>query len=280
MQNYNGFSEKIARGYTLRERAGLVIAQSDGLAGIPEIAHGFSTRVGGVSSAPFDSLNFSLTRDDNKANVARNYRVFCSAFGFDPASVVLINHEHGTNVLRVDRSFAGRGLVREPLPYCDGLITDDPTVTLFTLHADCSCVYIYDREHHAIGIAHAGWKGTFRRVGQIMAEKMADEFGTKPEDAVAAIGPCICRDCFEVDESIGEDFAREFDFDGIRKAGKPGKAYVDIEAALAIQLLDAGVRPENMSIMGLCTYERRDLFYSYRRDRESAGAMIGFMKLL
>ena len=283
MQNFDSVRRGIHRGYSIKENAGLRIVTADNLNAVSSVAHGFSTRVGGVSRGPFASLNMSLTRDDSKLNVYRNYHIFCEAFGeicgFGHDSLVLVNHEHGANVVRVDRSFRGRGLTREPLPFCDGMVTNDSAVTLVTLHADCSCIYLYDPEHNAIGLAHAGWKGTFKRVGQRMAEKLTAEYGSRPEKLIGAIGPCICFDCFEVDSSIGEDFAREFDFDGIVKPGKPGKAYVDLEAALAIQLLDAGLLPEQISAMGLCTYERDDLFFSYRRDRTETGAMIGFMKL-
>ena len=279
MENIEDILKNIHRGCTVRSSRGLKLVTADFFGGLSGVEHGFSTRVGGVSPAPFDSLNMSLTRPDNRANVMRNYGIFCEAFGLDRGSLVLVNHEHGANVVRVDRGDLTRGLDREPLEFCDGIITDDPLVTLVTLHADCSAVYLYDEAHRAIGLCHAGWKGTFKRVGQRMAEKMGVEFGTRPEALKAVIGPRICFDCFEVDASIGDDFAREFAFNGIQKSGRPGKAYVDIEAALMIQLLDAGVKSENISAMGLCTYERRDLFFSYRRDRTETGAMIGFLRL-
>lgn len=279
MQNFDKIRAGIKSGYSVLESAGLKLVTDNALSAVPGIRHGFSTRVGGVSPAPYDSLNMSLTRDDSKQNVFRNYHVFCDAFGLDHSSLVLVNHEHGANVVRVDRSFCGRGLTREPLPFCDGMVTDDPAVTLVTLHADCSCVYLYDPEHRAIGLAHAGWKGTYKRVAQRLAEKLCAEYGSDPKKIIGAIGPRICLDCFEVDESIGADFAREFDFAGIQKSGKPGKAYADIEAALLIQLIDAGLLPGNLSCMGLCTFERDDLFFSYRRDRTQTGAMVGFLKL-
>ncbi|MBQ1684575.1 MAG: peptidoglycan editing factor PgeF [Clostridia bacterium] len=279
MQNFSEISRSVNRGCRIIESAGVRIAAADDLIAVPGIEHGFSTRIGGISPAPFDSLNMSLTRADAKENVKRNYRIFADAFGIDFGSLVLVNHEHASNVVRVDRRDFGRGLTREALPFCDGIITNDPAVTLVTLHADCSCVYLYDAEHSAIGLAHAGWKGTFKRVGQRMTEKMAEEFGTDPAKLVAAIGPCICKNCFEVDESIGHDFAAEFDYAGISKPGRPGKAYVDIEAALIIQLLDAGIPPQSICSMGLCTFERRDLFFSYRRDGAGTGAMIGFLRM-
>lgn len=269
----------IERGYRIVESRGLKLVRADDLARTRGIVHGFSTRMGGVSPAPFDSLNFSTSRDDKNENVLRNYRVFCDAFDIDPASLVVVNHEHGNNIVRVTRDDRGRGIYNGQLPFCDGMITDDPEVTLVTLHADCCCVYLFDPVARAIGLAHAGWKGTFKRVGQRLAEKLISEFRSDPKNLVAAIGPGISFDLFEVETEIADDFAREFDHEGIKKPGKPGKAYVDITAALMIQLLDAGVQPQNICAMDICTFTRDDLFYSYRRDRTKTGAMIGYLAL-
>ncbi|MBR5947087.1 MAG: peptidoglycan editing factor PgeF [Clostridia bacterium] len=272
-------SKNLARGYTLHERNGIGILKSDAFSRIPVIEHGFSTRIGGVSPAPYDSMNLSLTRDDSKQNVLRNYRIFFEVAGLDINRAVLVNHEHGANVERVDRGNFGQGLTREQLPFCDGIVTNDPEVTLVTLHADCGCVYLYDPKNHAIGLAHAGWKGTFKRVAQRLAERMREEFTSEPETMIASLGPSICKNCFEVDESIADDFVSEFSCESLKKTGRNGKAFVDIEEALIIQLTDAGVKQDNISSMGICTFERSDILYSYRRDRGRTGAMIGYLKL-
>lgn len=243
------------------------------------IKHGFTTRVGGISPEPFDSLNFSFNRADDPENVRKNYRILAEKRGLDYEKLVLVNHEHGCKVLSVSGKDAGRGLIREKLPFSDGLITDDPRITLVTGHADCGCIYIYDPKRHAIGLAHAGWKGAFLRMAQRLAESMMKEFSSAPADMAAALGPCICFDCFEVDSSLGEKFKAEFGQSCIVKAGRPGKAYVDIESILLLQLLEAGVRKENISLMHRCTYEEKELFFSYRRDGAGTGAMSAYMKL-
>lgn len=271
--------KSIKRGYTLREINGVGIISAEAFSRIRGIEHGFSTRIGGVSPEPYDSMNLSLTRDDSKQNVFRNYRIFFEAANLDITSAVLVNHEHGANVLHVDGNNCGHGLFKEALDYCDGIITSDPAVTLVTLHADCGCVYLYDPVNHAIGLAHAGWKGTFKRIAQRAVERMTEEFSSRPQDIIAALGPCICKKCFEVDESIADDFVSEFCCEELKTSGKKGKAFVDIEAALAIQLMEAGVYEKNISSMGLCTFEHSDLLYSYRRDKGQTGAMIGYLKL-
>ncbi|MBR4434644.1 MAG: peptidoglycan editing factor PgeF [Clostridia bacterium] len=270
----------IGRGNRIVTSRGLKLVRADNLSREAGIVHGFSTCVGGVSPAPYESLNFSFSRDDKRENILRNFSIFCAAFELDEASLVAVNHEHGANVECVSGADFGRGIYRESLPFCDGIITNDPAVTLITLHADCGCVYLYDKKRRAIGLAHAGWKGAYRRVGQRMAEKMALEFGSDPAELIAAIGPLISFDRFEVDADIGADFEMEFGYPPIQKPGKKGKAYVDIAAALTIQLLDAGIGRENICLMDICTYERDDLFYSYRRDKTQTGAMIGYLKLV
>lgn len=271
--------EIIERGYTLCENSGVGILYCDAFSRIPDIEHGFSTRLGGVSPAPYDAMNLSLTRDDSKENVLRNYRIFFEEAGINVETAVLVNHEHGSNVICVDKADCGRGLFHESLPFCDGIITDDPAVTLVTLHADCGCVYLFDPVNRAIGLAHAGWKGTFKRIAQRMVERMKEEFSSDPASIIASLGPCICKNCFEVDERIGNDFIAEFSCESIKMSGRKGKAFVDIEAALVIQLIDAGIDRKNISSMGLCTYERSDILYSYRRDKGLTGAMIGYLKL-
>lgn len=129
-------------------------------------------------------------------------------------------------------------------------------------------------------MAHAGWKGTLLRIGAEMARRMAEEFDTDPSDIIAATGPCICRDCFEVDADLGEKFQSEFGYPGISRPGRPGKAYVDLELAAAVQFVEAGIRPESITLMNACTYENRRHFFSHRRDKGITGSMAAYIKLI
>lgn len=277
--DYFEIYNNIQRSCERTTRGDVPILQAVNLAAEEGVLHGFTTRLGGVSEAPFESMNMSMTRNDPPINVDENFTRLCNAYDLDYNSLAIVNHEHGTNIIRIDVSHGGKGLYRMPFKPCDGFVTNDPGVVPVTIHADCSAVFVYDPQLKAVGLAHAGWKGTLGRIAQKLVEKMSDEFGTKPENLVAAIGPCICFDCFEVDEELAQRFKNEFKSDWIAKQGAAGKAYVDLRGALAIQLLDAHVRPEHMSIMNLCTYENKDLLFSYRRDSDGAGAMAAFMKL-
>ena len=245
------------------------------------VSHGFSTREGGITvDPPKASLNLSWTRCGSPEEVIANFKIFAEGAGIDYDDMAVVNHEHGANVLRIAHEHRGRGFYKDPLPPCDGIITDDPTVTLVTSHADCGAYFFYDPVHRAIGMAHAGWKGTLLRIGAEMARRMAEEFDTDPSDIIAATGPCICRDCFEVDADLGEKFQSEFGYPGISRPGRQGKAYVDLELAAAVQFVEAGIRPESITLMNACTYENRQHFFSHRRDKVITGSMAAYIKLI
>lgn len=245
------------------------------------VSHGFSTREGGITAdPPKASLNLSWTRCGSPEEVIANFKIFAEGAGIDYDDMAVVNHEHGANVLRIAHEHRGRGFYKDPLPPCDGIITDDPTVTLVTSHADCGAYFFYDPVHRAIGMAHAGWKGTLLRIGAEMARRMAEEFDTDPSDIIAATGPCICRDCFEVDADLGEKFQSEFGYPGISRPGRQGKAYVDLELAAAVQFVEAGIRPESITLMNVCTYENRQHFFSHRRDKGITGSMAAYIKLI
>ncbi len=245
------------------------------------VSHGFSTREGGITvDPPKASLNLSWTRCGSPEEVIANFKIFAEGAGIDYDDMAVVNHEHGANVLRLAHEHRGRGFYKDPLPPCDGIITDDPTVTLVTSHADCGAYFFYDPVHRAIGMAHAGWKGTLLRIGAEMARRMAEEFDTDPSDIIAATGPCICRDCFEVDADLGEKFQSEFGYPGISRPGRQGKAYVDLELAAAVQFVEAGIRPESITLMNACTYENRQHFFSHRRDKGITGSMAAYIKLI
>lgn len=245
------------------------------------VSHGFSTREGGITvDPPKASLNLSWTRCGSPEEVIANFKIFAEGAGIDYDDMAVVNHEHGANVLRIAHEHRGRGFYKDPLPPCDGIITDDPTITLVTSHADCGAYFFYDPVHRAIGMAHAGWKGTLLRIGAEMARRMAEEFDTDPSDIIAATGPCICRDCFEVDADLGEKFQSEFGYPGISRPGRQGKAYVDLELAAAVQFVEAGIRPESITLMNACTYENRQHFFSHRRDKGITGSMAAYIKLI
>lgn len=247
------------------------------------VLHGFTTRKGGNSRPPLDSLNLGFNRPEPREIIESNYHALCDACGVDYSSLVLVNYVHGTNVKAVTAADCGRGICKgkEPLPPCDGIVTNDPNVTLFTLHADCAALFVVDPVKKAIGLAHAGWRGVFGRMGQKLADKLSECYGSDPKDLVAAISPCICKNCYEVSLELAQSFADEFGKEcAVFNHKNPEKAYIDIMLAAYKGFCDAGVPCSNISKMDFCTYEHSELFYSYRRSgKDKTGAMGAFLSL-
>ena len=243
------------------------------------IDHGFSTRTGGVSQGDFASLNLSFTRPEQRENVVENYRIFCKAADIPLESMVMDSYEHGMTVLRVDKRDCGRGYTREPLPPCDGLVSNDPAVTLITGHADCMAFYLYDPVRRCIGLAHAGWRGALGRIGTVLANKLCTEFGSRPEDLLAGVGPSICPSCFEVGEDVAQDFETAFPELPLRGKNAAGRPTIDLWGVAVAQLSEAGVSPERICLSDVCTMEEPRL-YSHRRDKGKTGGMSAYLRLL
>lgn len=273
--------EKVRRGYGYTESAGGVgIFTLPSLSALPFVRHGFTARTGGVSEGPLSSLNLSFSRGiEPRERTMENYRILAAAAGFSEESMIMDTYEHGVTVRRVDRRDCGAGYTLPPLPPCDALVTDDPAVTLVTGHADCMAFYAVDPVRRAVGLAHAGWRGALGGIGAALVARLRECFGCEPADLIAGIGPSICPACFEVGEDVADAFERAFPAADCRRPGRPGKAYVDLWRVAAAQFFEAGVLPERLSLMGVCTMEDGRL-YSHRRDRGQTGGMAAYLGLL
>lgn len=246
------------------------------------VVHGFSTRLGGVSQGIYSSMNLSFTRGDEEEAVKENYRRIAEAIGFSYDSIVCSDQTHTTNVLRVGQKDCGNGITY-PRPYTDvdGLITDEPGVTLATFYADCVPLYLVDPVRKAIGLSHSGWRGTVGKIGKVTVEAMVKEFGCKPENMIAAIGPSICMDCYEVSEDVADAFQQEFP--GWEKEilldKKNGKYQLDLWKANEIVLIEAGVKKEHISVTDICTCCNPGLLFSHRASHGKRGNLGGFLCL-
>ncbi|NLI54876.1 MAG: laccase domain-containing protein [Clostridiales bacterium] len=270
---------RLSRGAKFRYVNGVGLYTAPQLARAAGFDHGFTARSGGVSIGGFSSLNLSFTRPENRDNVMENYRIFCRAAEIPFDGMVMDNYEHGTTVRRVDRADAGRGYLRDPLPLCDGLVTNDPAVTLITGHADCMAFFVVDPVRRCIGLAHAGWRGALGRIGARVVGMLTEEFGTNPADVLAAVGPSICPDCFEVGQNVAKEFADAFPEIPcvLERAG--ARPHVDLWMVAFRQLLEAGVLAERVSLFDVCTMETPRL-YSHRRDHGNTGGMAAYLRIL
>jgi len=262
---------------------------------LPGIDHGFSARTGGVSSGCYSSLNLSFARPENRETVTRNYHIFCKACDIDTDSLVMDSYEHGTIILPVTAADCGRGFARQPLPPCDGMVTNDPACCLMTGHADCMAFYCYDPITRSIGLAHAGWRGALNRIGANLIAAMQTHYGADPKDIRVGVGPSICPTCFEVGEDVAELFDAAYPGLPLRGAsssiGAPAwlapqgqtrgekKTTIDLWKVACCQFFEAGVLPEHLQLMGVCTAEEESRLFSHRRDRGATGAMVAFLRL-
>ncbi len=275
----NQIMSSIARGSKFRYVNGSGIYTLPALERLAGFDHGFSARSGGVSEGWFQSLNLSFTRPENRENVMENYRRFCRAAGIPFERMVMDNYAHETTVLRVDGKDAGKGYLLDSLPSCDGLVTNDPSITLITGHADCMAFYVVDPARRCIGLAHAGWRGALGRIGGVVVGELCRHYGSNPADLVVGIGPSICPNCFEVGQNVAAEFAAAFPECACVIERKGQRPHVDLWMIAACQFLDAGVLPEHISLFDVCTMETPRL-YSHRRDQGKTGGMAAYLRIL
>lgn len=264
----------------LKEKSGVAFLTFPTLEQFNFIRHAFSTRIGGVSRNEFSSMNLNFGRGDSEENVRENFRRFCAAAGFEPKTLVASSQDHHTVVRRVDGSNRGTGIWKpRDMQSVDGLVTNAPQVTLVTYYADCVPLFFADPVRRAIGLAHAGWRGTVAKIGEIMVQTMGREFGSLPKDIFAAVGPSIGPCCFEVDSPVSDAFfqltelcPREF----ITEKGG-GKFMVDLWEANRRILQQSGIPKEQISVAELCTKCNPDWLFSHRATGGKRGGMAAMM---
>ena len=247
------------------------------------IRHLFTTRIGGVSEGIYATMNFSYQRGDKKEAVDENFRRIAEIFDTTPEKIVCSRQTHTTNVRLVTEQDCGKGVVC-PADYedIDGLITCVPGIVLCTSFADCVPLYFVDEKNQTVGLAHSGWRGTVNRMGKVMVEAMGAAFGSRPEDTTAAIGPCICQDCYEVGEDVAGKVKEGFpgEWEALLKEGKEeGKYQLDLWEANRRILLQAGVKPKRLAVADLCTCCNSAVLFSHRASNGQRGNLAAFLEL-
>jgi polyphenol oxidase len=280
--------------WTIRHARGLRIVQSNKLAKLGWLAHGFSTRPGGESVLEGKRvLNLGFTDWDAHERVAANRPKFTAAISAGEMRLVTVRQFHSDVVHVADAP-------GEEAPKADALATRAAGLLLGVQTADCVPILLADVRHRAVAAIHAGWRGTLARVAVKALGRMQMEFGTRPRDVVAALGPAIGRCCYEVGSDVARSFAAQFPnasewFDGpfdqlaygedplwlpwltMMPPGHvppPPRAQLDLRAANHWQLIDAGVPENQIDVSDLCSACRRDLLFSYRREGTKTGRMM------
>lgn len=246
-----------------------------------DLIHFVSTREGGVSEGSFQSLNLSIRVGDNPDNVKRNRAIVAELFNITPQKLILTSQTHEDKIAVIDEHLLEKTEEeRDQFLYgIDAMVTNLKDVCLCILTADCASVILYDKCKNAVGIAHAGWKGTVKRIASKTFETLAATYGSKSEDIMAAIGPCISGESFEVGEEVAHEFTKAFGSNPhivLRKPEWP-KPHVDIVEANIQVLTDGGIRRENIELSNICTYQNNGIFFSARQKaggRFGAGVML------
>lgn len=247
------------------------------------ITHGFSTRLGGVSQGEIGSMNLSFGREPGRENVEENHRRMAAAIGYAPENMVFSRQTHTTNIMNVTEKDRGIGFTKDrDYNDIDGLITNVPGVVLVTFYADCVPLLLVDPVHRAIGSAHSGWRGTVNNMGKAVVEAMTKAFGTKPEDVVAAIGPSICQDCYEVSGDVIGAFQKAYDpglWPSLFYEKENGKYQLNLQQACFENFLSSGLLPEHISLPDLCTCCNPQLLYSHRASGGKRGNLAAFLTI-
>lgn len=267
-----------------QQRNGTTVVQSAVLEASDGIVHAFSTRQGGVSRPPFDTLNLGQSVGDDSAAVEENRRRLFGAFGIDAARVVRAWQAHGDGVLRVDAGLTGRpgfpGCLLDERAKFDALITRLPGLALVVTTADCLPILIHDPIRAAVAAVHAGWRGTAKRIAARALGAMREAYGTDPADCRAAIGPGIRGCCFEVDAAVTDSMAAALpNWEKHARANRSGHWLLDLAEVNRAILEAAGVRADCIEDVGLCTSCRNALFFSHRAEKGRTGRMMNFILL-
>ena len=247
------------------------------------VHHGFSTRLGGVSQGCYASMNLSFTRGDDEAAVRENYHRIAKSIGVKCENMVLSQQTHTTNVRVVTEKDKGKGIVK-PLDYTDvdGMVTNIHGICLVTFYADCVPLYFVDPVQKAIGLSHSGWRGTVGKIGKETIRKMEEQYGSDPKDILAAVGPSICKDCYEVSEDVILEFQKNFKeryWKDLFYRKENGKYQLDLWKANEIIFKESGILPEHIAVTNVCTHCNSEILYSHRTSGDRRGNLAAFLAL-
>lgn len=246
-------------------------------------AHGFSTKLGGVSTGHLQGLNLAAVRGDEPGNVSRNFQLFCAAVGADHTRLVKNHQIHSSDVRLVGPGDVNLDPSQPGLYPADGLVTNQKGVCLTIFSADCIPVLLCDPEKRVIAAAHAGWRGTASGIAKAAVDAMVQHFGCDPRNILAAIGPGIGPCCFETHRDVPDglksglgDAAGHY----ITPLEDPEKFLVNLKGANRQWLLQAGLLNAHITISDACTACDLDTFWSHRKQGENRGSMAAVIQLL
>lgn len=255
---------------------------SDGMEAAGGVAHGFSTRIGGVSEGMWAGLNLSPTRGDDPDHVRENCRRFFAAIGAKGENLARTNQVHEDGV-RIITTADSRTDICEKVTYeADALITAVPGITLMVSVADCVPVLLYDPVRRVVAAVHAGWRGTAKGAVSRAVERMIEVYGCDPEDILAAIGPSIGPEDFETHEDVPNAMMASLATQALQyiQIKENGKFAVDLKGLNHLRLTQAGLSSEHIAVSNECTFCDGEKYWSHRKCGNDRGAMAAAIQLL
>ncbi|MFD2116212.1 peptidoglycan editing factor PgeF [Paenibacillus yanchengensis] len=250
---------------------------------------GFTGRQGGSSSGEYRSLNMGLHVGDDAPDVIANRKLVSQAIMWPFTAWTCTEQVHSNRVCVIDQALRGKGKDshHDAIKKCDALITNEVGTLLVSYYADCVPLFFYDKVHSAIGLAHAGWRGTVQEIAKETIEAMTKHYGTDPAQLQVAIGPSIGQCCYEVDQSViseVERLANRYQVNPaeqkwIETTNSSGKAQIDLKEINRQIMMEAGILPIHIELTTYCTGCRTDLFFSHRMENGKTGRMASWIGL-
>ncbi len=259
----------------LKKQGNVVYVYSPLLERTGIVHHGVSTRIGGHSDGCYSSMNLSYNLGDDKSVVHKNYKDFCNVIGVEVESLVPHKQVHYDEVKVIDD-------LSDYLEIYDfdGMVTNKKGITLDIYSADCVPVLFVDEKVRTIGACHSGWKGTVKNIAKKTATQMKISYNTNISYLKCFIGPAICAGCFEVGEEVYDEFHTKPFFDEKFATKKSdGKYLLDLKSIIKLQLLQLGVKEQNIDVCNHCTMCDERLFFSHRRNGLKRGSHLTVIAL-
>jgi len=244
------------------------------------VTHGFFTRIGGKSRAPYASLNIGPFSQDDRYHKKENLRSIASVLSLPHQhQIVGARQVHGADIVEVDESHVAQSVFFSKTPLqADGLITNQKGIFLSVVTADCLPVLILDPEKGAVGAVHAGWRGTLQGISGKAVIRMQECFHCRPADLTIALGPAIGACCYQVGPEVAEAFLKkDRNLRPFIKSLSPSQWRIDLAGLNEYQLLKQGLNKKNIFILSLCTHCRQDLFFSVRAQKEPTGRQLSLI---
>lgn len=242
----------------------------------------FTSRIGGVSNRSYSTLNMALHTNDSREKVLTNRQLLADSIGVNPEDFVAGEQVHGSNAYIVKKKDIGKGAVNygESISGTDALITTEQGIPLISFYADCVPLFFADPVQRVVALAHAGWKGTVKQIARNTIMMMKASFNVQVKDILAAVGPSISKDFYEVDDYIINLFRASYHKlnDFVVDKGR-GTYLLDLKLANIIEIQKLGIPTEHILSSDFCTFRDNKYFYSYRKEQGETGRMASIIYL-